>query len=67
MRPCIRKGQSQESLADDPVEHFLELWGKLTLGWDLDKNTFLLKLNNIPHEELMKDEEAPDEPQLISE
>ena len=65
VRPCIRKGQSQESLADDPVEHFLELWGKLTLGWDLDKNTFLLKLNNIPHEELMKDEEAPDEPQLI--
>ena len=43
----------------------MEHWGKLTLGWDLDKNTFLVKLNNIPHEELMKDEEAPDEPQLI--
>ena len=65
VRPCIRRGQSPQSLVEDPVEHYLELWGKLTLGWDVDKNSFMLKLNNIPHEELIKDKTAPDEPQLI--
>lgn len=26
--------------------------GRLALGWDLANNRFLVKLNNIPHEEL---------------
>lgn len=26
--------------------------GRLALGWDLANNRFMVKLNNIPHEEL---------------
>ena len=41
-------------LAFDPVSYVLIGVGRLTLGWDSEADKFLVKLNNIKHDELEK-------------
>ena len=50
----VRTKQTKETLAFDPVSYVLLGVGKLTLGWDLEEDKFLVKLNNVSHEELEK-------------
>ena len=50
----VRNEQTKELLAADPVSYVLFGVGRLTLGWDGEEDKFLVKLNNVKHEELEK-------------
>ena len=39
--------------------------GRMTFGWDLEKDKFIIKINGIPHEHLKKDPAASQGPLLI--
>ena len=62
---CKRPEKPRESLNKEPFEVSVHGLGKLTLGWDLEKDKFLHKLNGVPHEQLAKDPNGPKEPELI--
>ena len=50
----VRTRQTKDTLSDAPVSYVLIGVGRLTLGWDEIANQYLVKLNNIRHEELEK-------------
>ena len=50
----VRTKQTKNLLSDNPVSYVLFGLGRLTLGWDREANKYLVKLNNIRHEELEK-------------
>ena len=50
----VRQKMTKKILAEDPKSHVLMGLGRLTLGWDPANDRFLVKVNNIPHEELEK-------------
>ena len=50
----VRQKQTKATLAAFPVSYVLFGLGRLTLGWDVEANKYLVKINNIRHEELEK-------------
>ena len=60
-----RKEKPRESLNKEPFELKVKGLGELTLGWDLENDRFMHKLNGVAYEDLEKDENGPKEPELI--
>ena len=52
IKPMVKSKQTKQMLNDKPSTGIIMGLGRLALGWDLANNRFLVKLNNIPHEEL---------------
>ena len=60
MREATRK-----HYAAKPMVHVEPGLGRMTFGWDLAKDKFIIKINGIPHEHLKKDPNASQGPLLI--
>ena len=48
----VRTKMTKEILAADPGSGIIGALGKFTLGWDLEEDKFLFKINGMKYEEL---------------